>query len=167
MPIQRNALWSTKKTSLLLRRTLFLTCLVAACHPTRGCSESQFKLAADSRLPFWLTLPAGLERRDVDVEMWYWTPIADVDNVTFYVNDRSGRSVADLTGRSCWHPVTHWPQGGPVPPEPHYVILIVQETVDVAEHSRGDWRMSDNAEILAAAKESIARKECRHSPDNY
>jgi hypothetical protein len=57
--------------------------------------------------------------------------------------------------------------GGPVAPDPHYVILVVGGTVDVAEHSRGDWRMTDNADILAAAKESIARKECRHSPDNY
>jgi hypothetical protein len=67
-----------------------------------------------------------MERRDVDVELWYWTPIADVDNVTVYVNDRNGRSVAALTGRSCWHPATHGPLGGPVPPDPHYVILTVE-----------------------------------------
>jgi hypothetical protein len=149
-----------------LRLALFLTCLVAACHPTRGCSESQFKLKADSRLPSWLNLP-GVERNGVDVELWYWTPIADVDNVTIYVKDRNGRSVANLTGRSCWHPATHWPMGGPVAPDPHYVILVVGGIVDVAEHSRGDWKMTDNTDILAAAKESIARKECRGSPDNY
>jgi len=39
--------------------------------------------------------------------------------------------------------------------------------LDVAEHSKGDWKMSDNPGILAAAKESVARRECRHSPDNY
>jgi hypothetical protein len=140
---------------------------MAACHPLRGCSESQFKLDADSRLPVWLKLPAGLQRQDVDVELWYWGPIADVDDVTVYVNDRNGKRVGDLTARSCWHPATHWPQGGPVAPEPHYVILIVGDTVDVAEHSRGSWKMSDKAKIVAAAKESVARRECRHSPDNY
>jgi hypothetical protein len=57
--------------------------------------------------------------------------------------------------------------GGPVAPEPHYVILIVGGVVDVAEHTGGDWKMSDNAEILAAARESVANGECRHSPDNY
>ena len=56
--------------------------------------------------------------------------------------------------------------GGPVP-RIQYVILIVGEMVDVAEHSGDDLRMSDNAEILAAAKESIARKECRNEIDHY
>jgi hypothetical protein len=62
---------------------------------------------------------------------------------------------------------SHWPDGGPVAPDPHYVILTVGNVVDVAEHSRGNWKMSDNADILAAAKASIARRECRHSPDKY
>src|SRR5689334_4392928 len=123
-----------------LRFALFLTCLMAACHPLRGCSESQFKLNADSRLPTWVKLPAGLTHGDVDVEMWYWGPIFDVDNVTVYVTDHNGRKVGDVTGRSCWHPATHWPVGGPVAPEPHYVILIVGGVVDVAGHTRGDWR---------------------------
>jgi hypothetical protein len=158
---------SLPSTPRRLRLALLLTSLVAACSPTRGCSESQFKLAADSRLPAWINLPTGMERQGVDVELWYWTPIADVDDVTVYVKDRNGRSVANLTARSCWHPATHWPDGGPVAPDPHYVILTVGNVVDVAEHSRGNWKMSDNADILAAAKASIARRECRHSPDNY
>ena len=109
----------------------------------------------------------GLARSDIDVELWYWGTIADVDNVTVYVNDHNGRKVVDLTGRSCWHPATHWPMGGPVAPDPHYVILIVGGVVDVAEHTRGDWKMTDNAGILAAAEESVAKDECRQSPDNY
>lgn len=158
---------SRSNTRWRLRLPLLLSCLVAACHPTRGCSESQFHLAADSRLPSWLNLPGDVDRSGVDVELWYWTPIADVDDVTVYVKDRSGRRVFNLTGRSCWHPATHWPMGGPVAPDPHYVILLVGGIVDVAEHSHNDWRMTDNADILATARESIARKECRHSPDNY
>jgi hypothetical protein len=160
-------LTSIQKKPHKLSVAFFLTCLVAACHPTRGCIESQFTLAAESRLPSWLILPAGLERGDVDVQLSYWAGLAALDNVTVYVNDHAGRRVAGLTGRSCWHPATHWPQGGPVPPDPHYVILIAREIVDVAEHSGGNWRMSDNSAILAAAKESIARNECRESPDNY
>jgi len=108
-----------RNSSRNLRLGLFLTCLFAACHPTRGCSESQFKLAADSRLPNWVNLPTGLERRDVDVELWYWGPIADVDDVTVYVNGRHGEKISYLTGRSCWHPATHWPIGGPVAAYPH------------------------------------------------
>jgi hypothetical protein len=95
---------SLPSTPRRLRLALLLTFLVAACSPTRGCSESQFKLAADSRLPAWINLPTGMERQGVDVELWYWTPIADVDDVTVYVKDRNGRSVANLTARSCWHP---------------------------------------------------------------
>lgn len=146
---------------------VLLACLVAACHPTRGCSESQFTLASDSRLPAWVDLPSGMERQDIDVELWYWVPIADVDNTTVYVKDLRGKQIAYLTGQSCWHPATHWPDGGPVAPYPHYVILKVGGVVDVAEHSRGRWQMSDNTDVLSAAKTSIARGECRHSPDAY
>ena len=167
LDIRRTRVTAVPIRPMKFRFAILLTCLIAACHPLRGCSESQFNLNADSRLPAWLTLPAGLQRRDVDVELWYWTPLADVDNVTVYVTGRDGRKIANLTGRSCWHPATHWPMGGPVAPEPHYVILIVGGIVDVAEHTRGDWKMTDNAAILAAAKESVVRGECRHSPDNY
>jgi hypothetical protein len=128
-------------------------------------------LDADSRLPLWLKLPLGLQRKDVDVELKYWGPLFPVNNVTIAVNDLHGSGIASLTAKSCWHPKTHWPSGGPVP-KTQYVILVVGEVVDVAEHTHGgsertSWRMSDNAEVLSEARVSIARKECRGTPDDY
>jgi hypothetical protein len=149
-----------------LRVVLFLTSLMAACSPIRGCEESDFALDADSRLPIWMKLPPGMQRKDVDVELQYWGAIFPVDNATFSVTYR-GRHIASLTAKSCWHPATHWPMGGPVAPEPHYVILISDNVVDVAEHSRGNWKMTDDEKILETAKQSVARGECRGSPANY
>lgn len=108
-----------------------------------------------------------MERRDVDVQLAYWTsPLSAVD-VTVSVKDLRGTGIADMSGKSCWHPATHWPVGGPVAPDPHYVIITVKDVVDVAEHARGTVRMSTDEVILAAARASIARGECRASPDNY
>jgi hypothetical protein len=46
--------------------------LCAACNPTRGCAESDFDLAAESRLPKWFTLAAGQNRSDATVNMTYY-----------------------------------------------------------------------------------------------
>jgi hypothetical protein len=122
-------------------------------------------------LPLWLQLPPGLQRTDVDVELKYWSSPFPVNNVTIAVTDLHGRRIASLTAKSCWHPETHWPTGGPAP-RTTYVILVVGEVVDVAEHTDGgsertNWRMSDNAKLLSEARASIARKECRSAPDDY
>ena len=46
---------------------------LAACSPLRGCVESQFSLAPDSRLPQWFAAPVVKDRSDVAVKLTYWT----------------------------------------------------------------------------------------------
>ena len=64
-----------ERRARLLRAALGLVVLLAACHPVRGCAESQFDLAPESRLPKWFAVPAGLQRGDVTVELSYYGPL--------------------------------------------------------------------------------------------
>jgi hypothetical protein len=54
----------TKVKSVALVLLLF-----SGCSPIRGCEESSFDLAPDSRIPKWFSLPAGVQRSDVKVTM--------------------------------------------------------------------------------------------------
>jgi hypothetical protein len=50
------------------------TCLVGM-HPRVGWfPESSFDLAKESRLPEWFSLPANLDRRDVNIKIFYYVP---------------------------------------------------------------------------------------------
>jgi hypothetical protein len=39
-----------------------------------ACAEARFVLAADSRLPRWFSVPAGLSRSDIRVTLTYYEP---------------------------------------------------------------------------------------------
>jgi hypothetical protein len=150
------------------RPLLLLTLLLVACSPLRGCVESQFRLAPDSRLPAWFSLPADRKRSDLTVTLTYWTY---GDNAEFELIDpRSGATIRDVSGPSCWHPATRYtqkPDGRFEPPGgPEYVIATVRGVTDVVEHDEQNdvFRMAEDEAILREAKESIARGECRHEP---
>jgi hypothetical protein len=139
---------------------------LAACSPLRGCVESQFSLAPDSRLPQWFAVPVVKDRSDVTVKLTYWTN----GDAEFDLKNRWGITIRDVTGPSCWHPRTryrHHADGTQSPPGgPEFVIVKVGGSVDVIEHKQLTpvFRMSDDPEILREARESIARGECRHEP---
>jgi hypothetical protein len=148
-------------------RLLPLILIVAACSPLRGCVESQFTLASDSRLPLWFASPPVVDRANASVELTYWTN----GDAVFALKHRNGwLTVREVSGQSCWHPRTRYkknPDGTQAPPRgPEYVIVSVHGVVDVVEHVKTPalFRMTDNEEIIREAKESIARGECRHEP---
>lgn len=54
---------------------LLLGFCIICFHPAIGIfSESSFTLSPDSRLPKWLTIPPGLARKDITVEIFYYAP---------------------------------------------------------------------------------------------
>jgi hypothetical protein len=74
------------------RAALALLILCAGC--TRGCSEAEFELAQESRLPQWFTLPTGLQRMDVGVSLSDYSFVSDVIQhrrmePVFYITDDS------------------------------------------------------------------------------
>jgi hypothetical protein len=151
---------------------VLLATLCAACRPVRGCAESHFVLAAESRLPRWFTLPPGVVRSDVEVGLSYWVSLTPglANDTVITVRNRQGRTLQTVTGNSCWHPETRWtPKGDGTftpAPYPHYMIVTVNGVMEVVSHpGRNDlFAISDDQAVVTEARESVAKGECRHSP---
>jgi hypothetical protein len=139
-----------------MRRSLLsgivLTVLLAACHPTKGCPESQFTLASESRLPVWFSLPEGLQRGDVEVILEYYSPLSGTEAAaTLTLRSRQGGTLAQVeaTQRGT-HPLTvgPYPETGPLP-YPRYQVLTANGKSDLIEHRRMEpvFYVSDDAEL--------------------
>jgi hypothetical protein len=136
--------------------------MLTACSPIRGCVESQFTLAPDSRLPKWIAIPPDLSRSDVTVELTYYVPPFPVDNAVIEFVGRNGRTLSTVTGEMCWHPTMQKKknQFGGFDPDsyPHYVYIRANGVVEVVEHIRGPtFRIADNPVLL---KEALEAKRC-------
>ena len=157
------------------RFILVLTCLIVSCSPMRGCLESHFELASESRLPKWLSVPAGASRTDVKMALLYYTSLSsDVDNTVFELT-LAGQRVHEITGKHWWHPRTakqldlyYATEPRPAFPDPSYVITEVDGVIDVIEHRHREqnardplvalfW-MADDPKILKEAVESAKRR---------
>jgi len=136
----------------------------------RGCVESEFDLADDSRLPAWFSLPAGMQRGDVSVHLSYWT---SGENAEFELVDSHTKlkwTFQTKRGVSCWHPATRyrhnsdgtWSQPG----GPEYSFVTIDGITEVMEFPEigGPFRMSDDKSLIAEAKATAARGECRNEP---
>jgi hypothetical protein len=62
-----------------------------------GCIESQFTLAHSSVLPKSITLPPGLTRKDVSVEVQFLAPLKG-PNAKLIVSDRRGKKLSEVKG---------------------------------------------------------------------
>jgi len=145
-----------------------LALILAACSPIRGCVESNFELAPDSRLPAWFRLGSNVSRADVTVDLFYWTS----GDAEFDLKDlRSSKTIGHVIGRSCWHPATRYTRksdGTLMAPEgPLYKIATIGGVVDVMEHTRLNnvFRMASDPSIIDEARQSISRGICRREPD--
>ncbi|HEV7219212.1 MAG TPA: hypothetical protein VGN39_10085 [Terriglobales bacterium] len=93
--------------------------------------ESTFQLASESRLPKWITLPAGLTRADVSLTMSYYTkPWPWGWDTTFILKDAKGQVLTKVYGKD-----KHPPPGFP-PGYPGYEIITVNGITDIIEHRK-------------------------------
>jgi hypothetical protein len=100
----------------------------------KGCEyfpESSFQLADDSRLPRWITVPPGLTRADVSVTMNYLTMPLFFDDTQIIVKDRTGKTLAKVSGRAKDLHHGKWPDYYPA-----YVVITVKGVTDIVEHRR-------------------------------
>jgi len=143
-----------------MRRWLLIAALLlAACSPIRGCVESEFTLAPDSRLPKWASIPATYSRGDVTVKLTYYVPPFPVDNAVIEFEDRNRKTLAGTTGEMCWHPIMEKEknQHGGFDPEsyPHYVYIRANGVVEVVEHIQGPiFRITDDPALTKTAKDA-------------
>jgi hypothetical protein len=134
-----------------LRTALGLAVLLAACSPLRGCAESDFTLAAESRLPRWFSLPQGVQRKDVNVALVYYTaPIKGpaVAEVTLRTNrgEAPNRVVANLRGEP---EVLDSPSGSAGTRYPMYEVLTANGITEVIEHRHMEpvFYITDDPEV--------------------
>lgn len=150
--------------------------LVIACSPTRGCVESNFELASESRLPGWLELPAEVARKDVAIELYsYVPPLRSTDDQVFVVTVK-GRKVSEVSGRSWLLPRTkkvldryYATIPRPAYPNPRYEVVQINGKVDVMEFReysqqnrdpmRAVFWMADDADILREGRDSVKDAE--------
>jgi hypothetical protein len=145
----RKAMTKYKKMQLLASSSIFaaLSCALS------GCSESDFDLSPDSRLPQWVALPSGVARADVSVTMFYyikpWGRTA-----TFVLKDKEKKILMKVDGRQQGlepFQLNNLPKGT-APGYPVYEIITVGDMVEVIEHRKMEplFYVSDDAAVLRA-----------------
>ena len=152
----------TKNSFHYKSKWLGIICLLfTACSPIRGCVESQFTLAPDSRLPSWFSTPSEYDRNNITVELLYYVPPHNVDNAVMNLVTLNGKTLSTITGEVCWHPVTTAKRnkhGGFDPDSyPHYVYLRAHGITEVFEHNFGPtFRVKDDPALTRDALQTIA-----------
>jgi hypothetical protein len=110
------------------RALVLVAILSASCSPTRGCAESAFELASESRLPRWFQVPPGYQRADLTVTMTHYIPLVGEGTTTFVLRNSRGQVLerADASLESDAEPT----------PYPRYRIFTVGDKREVIEHRR-------------------------------
>ena len=103
-----------------------------------GCAEGHFKLADESRLPKWLTIPEDMTREDVTITMT--TYLFPTEKSIFKLLDKKGNQISVVKGKrfggylypkTLENTPTGYPEG-----YPSFEIIIANEIIDIIEHSK-------------------------------
>lgn len=133
---------------------------ILSCAPLFGAVEARFTLAPDSRLPKWFSLPAGVDRSGISVQLTYLTPAKEADDAVLEMRDRQGQLLGSVRGTACWHPAMEKKKnqyGGFEPDSyPHYRYIKSQGVIEVIEHRKMEpvFRISDDPDLKRAALEA-------------
>lgn len=114
--------------------------LVIVCFSNTGCGfppEASFKLASDSRLPKWVTLPPGLTRADVSLTMDYYVKPWG-RSAQFVLRDKNGQILKKEDGRMiCKEPFQLRNRSQDSSPDyPAYEAVTVSGITDIIEHKK-------------------------------
>jgi hypothetical protein len=128
------------------------------CFATAGCLlESTFNLASDSRLPRWITLPAGLTRADTSLTIsYYTTPWGGT--AQFILRDKNKQTIEKKSGEvRCAKPLQlKTPPRGFPPGYPNYAVVTVNGVTEILEQKRPE-------DILYVTDEPAIWKQYRES----
>ncbi len=102
-----------------------------------SCSEANFNLAPESRLPKWFSLPSGLSRADVTVTMDYYIP-PGARIAVFTMYDKQGHKIGKVTGKQKNYSPNELKNAPPrfPPGYPSYEIITVDGVTDIIEHRK-------------------------------
>jgi hypothetical protein len=130
----------------LIRKCLLASVLTIPGSLVLGCKyfpESTFKLASDSTLPKWFTLPPGVERKDVELTMSYYSKPWG-DNASFTLqNDK--HVIQQIDGKL----VCTFSLRGSKSDYPSYAAVVVNGTTELIEHKRMEpiFYVTDDAAV--------------------
>ena len=81
-----------------------ITITLLGCNPRYGFIESEFSLAADSRLPKWIVIPSGYSREDTSISITFYSS----NKVRFTVRGPAPdhKILIEKIGTFRWHPIT-------------------------------------------------------------
>ncbi len=163
------------KPTVVVVLGVFLGVFIFGCLSFRGCAESNFELAPESRLPIWMEVPPGTPREDLALKLFYYATSSDADENTVLVSTIAGKT-RKFTAQHWWHPRTqrqldifYATEPRPEYPYPSYVVVNVAGQIDVIEHrkhreqnrdpSRALFWMTTDAAILREAREKAQPDE--------
>lgn len=119
---------------------VLLLCMnFAGCDPRYGFMESQLKLAAESRLPKWFSVPPGYDRKDLTVSIDFFTsPSGMKVKMALYGPSPERKKLEEKAGASRWHPMTEQKSGGKEGYAifPNYTIISIDGLEEVFEQRR-------------------------------
>ncbi len=147
----RETIAGTRRSARLLRTALVLLVLLTACNSVRGCAESEFTLAAQSRVPRWFSLPTGVPRSEVTVVLVYYTaPIMGPPMAEVTLRSSRGETLNKVVATLSGEPQGLEPQSGSNRiPYPIYEVLTANGITEVIEHRRMEpmFYIHDDLEI--------------------
>ncbi len=103
-----------------------------------GCAESNFELSPDSRLPKWFSIPQGMSRSDLAVDLTYY--IVPTEKSVFKMRDTDGKIISKVVGhryggykypKELKNPPSGFPDG-----YPSYEVIIYDGVIDIIEHKK-------------------------------
>ncbi|HUK57107.1 MAG TPA: hypothetical protein VLY20_10660 [Nitrospiria bacterium] len=93
---------------LIVVFSLLVWILLSACNLQYGFIESEFQLAAESRLPRWFVVPPGYKREDLGMTITlYFRPFLPyLDKMVIYDLGPGHKELLKKIGTERWHPCT-------------------------------------------------------------
>jgi hypothetical protein len=147
-----------KPISRLYRAVLGSVCALAflssACNQRiYWLPESNFTLSSDSRLPRWFAIPAGYERKDVTVEIYYYSPpFGKYDFEAVLLGPAPEcLQLEHKLGTARWHPES---ERKGITTHPGYLIASVDGIEEVMEHRKQEpiFYISDDPALTRELK---------------
>lgn len=134
-------------------RTLLKVAALALVGCCVACAESNFRLAPESRLPRFLSLPPNLKRSDVSVAIDYYS-----SSVKFRLYGPGGRLLQSVSGSDRWDPETERRGFSEYPTYSHVKVGDIEEIIE--HRTPGDVlyiaeRVPSDAERMQLLKEEL------------
>ena len=130
---------------------LFIGVGILGTHPYVGLfPESQFRLAPESRLPRWFSIPGEYKREDVSVEIFYYAPLFGNTNFIAYLNGPppEQKKLDKKYGRAERHPVSKKKLEAKVDHYPSFLITVAGVTELIEHrHMAPIFHVSDDPEM--------------------